>query len=385
MPDCQEQTFDVHMRDNDVVCFSHLRWDFVFQRPQHLMTRFASSHRVFFVEEAMVEADAPYVARSEPHKNVVRCVPKLPDSDDAEQSVLVEDLMGGLAREFSIRRPIIWFYTPMMLDWAKPFHPASALVYDCMDELSKFRFAPASLLERETQLLASADAVFTGGQSLYEAKKERHHNVHAFPSSIDVRHFKQARAEQPDPEDQRSIGRPRIGYAGVIDERIDLDLLAQIADKRPDWNLVMIGPVVKIDPGSLPRRSNIHYLGMKKYEELPAYFAHWDVGIMPFALNESTEFISPTKTPEYLAAGLPVVSTPIKDVVRPYGRHGLVNIAATSNEFVDSIETAIKADDPLRLVEVDEFLSHTSWDRTFEAMATVIDRVNATRQKSIAG
>lgn len=376
MHDTQKQSIDLGLRDNDVVCFSHLRWDFVFQRPQHLMTRFANSGRVFFVEEPMIHSDAPYLETSEPHRNVIRCVPKLPETDDATRSDLVQNLVGNLARDFSIIRPIIWFYTPMMFEWATPLRPESALVYDCMDELSKFRFAPATLLEREAQLLAAADAVFTGGQSLYEAKKERHHNVHAFPSSIDVPHFKKGRSEQPDPEDQGSIGRPRIGYAGVIDERIDLDLLAKIADERPDWNLVMIGPVVKIDSESLPRRSNIIYLGMKKYDELPAYFAHWDVGMMPFALNESTEFISPTKTPEYLAAGLPVVSTPIKDVVRPYGKQGLVHIAANADEFVDSIDEALRADDNKWLENVDEFLSHTSWDQTFSEMMRILGRVD---------
>ena len=183
-------------------------------------------------------------------------------------------------------------------------------------------------------MLARADLVFTGGQSLYEAKRGQHPRVFAFPSSVDAAHFARARRATDDPADQAAIPHPRLGFFGVIDERMDLDLLAAIADARPDWHLVIIGPVVKVDPASYRERANIHYLGKKDYQELPGYLAGWDVALLPFAINESTRFISPTKTPEYLAAGKPVVSTPIRDVVRPYGMRGLVHIAATADDFV---------------------------------------------------
>jgi UDP-galactopyranose mutase len=248
-----------------------------------------------------------------------------------------------------------------------------------MDELSLFRGAPPSLLERERRLLKRADLVFTGGQSLYEAKRERHPAVHAFPSSIDAGHFGRARRATAEPADQAAIPRPRLGYFGVIDERIDLDLLAAAADARPDWNWVMIGPVVKIDPATLPRRSNLHYLGMKDYADLPAYLAGWDVALMPFATNESTRFISPTKTPEYLAGGRPVVSTSIRDVVRPYGDLDLVAIADDPEAFVAAAERSLARFGPGEsereewLRRVDAFLAGGSWDRTFRQMSDLID------------
>jgi UDP-galactopyranose mutase len=271
----------------------------------------------------------------------------------------------------------------MMLPWAKNLNPA-AVVYDCMDELSAFRGAPPALLDREKQLFEQADLVFTGGQSLYEAKRERHPRVYAFPSSIDVKHFEQALNVEAEPEDQKDIPHPRIGFCGVIDERSDIELLARAADMRPDWHFVMVGPVVKIDEADLPRRENIHYLGGKKYDELPAYIGGWDVAMTPFAMNESTKFISPTKTPEYLAAGKPVVSTPIRDVVRPYGDNGLVHIASTPEEFVAAIEAAKTQDLEAHRSRASEFLSTNSWDKTQRAMEDLIDEVVETQTQEVA-
>jgi UDP-galactopyranose mutase len=242
-----------------------------------------------------------------------------------------------------------------------------------MDELSKFRFAPGGIVDSERQLFGKADLVFTGGHSLYKAKMEQHAAVHEFPSSIDAAHFRRALFEHDELPDQSTMTHPRLGYAGVIDERIDLDLVAAAADLRPDWNFVMLGPVVKIDPESLPQRSNIYYLGMKDYQDLPLYFAGWDVGMMPFALNESTEFISPTKTPEYLAAGLPVVSTAIPDVVRPYGDLGLVEIASDARDFVASVERALASDKVERLRKSDIYLADRSWDLTYKAMNKLLN------------
>ena len=221
-------------------------------------------------------------------------------------------------------------------DGAEVYRPlqSNRFIYDCMDELSAFKGADSQLPSLEKELFRCVDLVFTGGQSLYEAKCNQHGAVHAFPSSIDASHFGKARTAVPDPEDQSSIPHPRLGFFGVIDERFDSELLDQVAAKRPDWNFVMIGPVVKIDPDSLPKHTNIHYLGAKKYDELPDYLAGWDIALLLFARNESTRFISPTKTPEYLAAGKPVISTSIRDVVRPYGELKLVEIADTPDEFI---------------------------------------------------
>jgi glycosyltransferase involved in cell wall biosynthesis len=371
----------------DVVCLSHLRWDFVYQRPQHLMSRFARDRRVFFFEEPEHHDGAARLDISERPGGVRVAVPRLPHGLSAEEAEAAQrDLLQGLLADHGIADYILWYYTPMALGFSHGLEP-SAVVYDCMDELSLFRGAPPSLLDRERRLLDLADLVFTGGQSLYEAKRERHSAVHAFPSSIDAEHFGRARRPVvPEPADQAAIPHPRLGYVGVIDERIDLDLLAAAAEARPDWQWVMIGPVVKIDPESLPRRSNIHYLGMKSYDELPAYLAGWDAALMPFARNESTRFISPTKTPEYLAGGRPVVSTPIRDVVRPYGELELVEIAEDPESFVAAAERAMTRHGegaPGRaewLRRVDDFIARGSWSRTFRQMSDLIDGAVAKRR-----
>jgi UDP-galactopyranose mutase len=250
-----------------------------------------------------------------------------------------------------------------------------------MDELSAFQGAPPELIGMENRLFARADIVFAGGSSLYDAKRRQHTNVHLFPSSIDRAHFSAAREPLPDPDDQAGIPHPRIGFYGVLDERLDRDLLANIADQNPAWHFILIGPVMKIDPNHLPRAENIHYLGQKTYSELPRYLANWDVAMLPFAQNSSTRFISPTKTPEYLAAGKPVVSTPIRDVIRPYGERGLVEIADDENAFSQAIEKCLNRNDEKWLRRVDQFIGKMSWDRTFDGMWSEIAR--NMRQKNV--
>jgi glycosyltransferase involved in cell wall biosynthesis len=344
------------------LCFSHLRWNFVHQRPQHLLSRAARTYRVFFVEEPIFGGDRPHLDIRHESCGVTVVTPRIADAGDSAR--LLQSFYAGLADE----RLILWYYTPLALNQSRNLK-ADLVVYDCMDELSAFKFAPPELKSVEAELLDRAQVVFTGGHSLYQAKRRLHSNVHAFPSSVDAGHFNEARGGKlPDPADQASLPRPRLGFFGVIDERLNLDLVAGMADRRPDWSFVMIGPVVKIDPASLPRRPNIHWLGGRDYKELPSYLAHWDVGIMPFAINEATRFISPTKTPEFLAAGLPVVSSPIADVVRPYGELGLVEIAADPDRFVQRCEGLLTRSRKEWLLDVDTYLADLSWDRTWNAM-----------------
>lgn len=364
---------DGHM----LICFSHLRWDFVFQRPQHLMTRLARRHQVLFWEEAtQVEGlQEPRLSlRPCPDSGVTVARPELPVALDAPQAnaalrILLDQLLSNRSG-----RLLLWYYTPMMLTFSQHVE-ADCVVYDCMDELANFKFAPPELLPLETQLLRTADLVFTGGYSLYEAKRDRHPAVYPFPSSVDRDHFVVARVPQPEPADQAPITGPRFGFYGVVDERMDLDLLAALADARPDWSIVIVGPVVKISEAELPRRSNLHYLGGKSYAELPSYLAGWDVALMPFAINEATRFISPTKTPEYLAAGRPVVSTRIADVVRHYGEMEGVKIAPAGSAFVDACDEALalRHDGGAWLDEADAFLAQTGWDDTVERMSALID------------
>jgi UDP-galactopyranose mutase len=369
-----------------LLCFSHLRWNFVFQRPQHLMSRFAREMNVIFWEEPVDVGpyDTPYlqVREAADAKNVRLVVPHLPQGmpEDAREATLKRLLDAHLA---SIRGTLIaWYYTPMMLPFSRHIQ-ADVTVFDAMDELSKFKFAPTKLLELEQELIDGSDVVFTGGSSLYEAKKDRHANVHCFPSSVDRAHFCKARARQFDPADQEDLPKPRLGFYGVIDERFDIDLLDKVAAMRPSWSFVMVGPVVKISEEDLPRRPNIHYLGGKTYDQLPSYLSGWDVAVMPFAMNESTQFISPTKTPEYLAGGKPVVSTPIKDVIRHYGELEGVKIAATPEEFVEACEQALELSrnpESGWLAEADLMLSATSWDTTQARMDGLIADVLGIRE-----
>ena len=374
---------------SDLLCFSHLRWNFVFQRPQHLLARAAKGRRVFFFEEPLRGEGSARLDVTGSKEGVVVATPHLPNGlSEAEERTLQRELLDGLVAEQELRDLVCWYYTPMALPFSRHLK-ARALVFDVMDELSAFAHAPPELLQLEAELLKRADVVFTGGQSLYEAKRDRHSNVHAFPSSVDVAHFAEARGSVEDPEDQRGIARPRIGFFGVVDERMDLALLEGAARLRPDWQWVVIGPVVKIDASVLPRRENLHYLGGKKYDELPKYLAGWDVAMMPFARNASTRFISPTKTPEYLAAGKPVVSTSIRDVVRPYGDKGLVKIADTPEAFVQAVEESLALDRAAWLPRVDAHLATGSWDETWSRMEGLIDvaltRAQGTASRATAG
>lgn len=372
----------------DLVCLSHLRWDFVYQRPQHLLSRCAKQRRVFFVEEPIFGQGPSRLDVSQREDGVYVVVPHLPEglSNEVAVEAIQRAMIDRLFAEQHIRDYVLWYYTPMALGWTRHLKPL-ATVYDCMDELSAFRNAPRLLRDREAELFRRADLVFTGGQSLYEAKRDQHQNVYAFPSSIDRAHFAQARSIMEDPADQANIPHPRMGFFGVVDERFDIELLDGISEARPDWQFVIIGPVVKIDEADLPRRANIHYLGSKSYKELPAYLAGWDVAALLFARNESTRFISPTKTPEYLAAGKPVVSTSIRDVVRPYGKLELVRIADDAASFIRAaaeIGMDEQADNPAWLARVDEFLAKISWDRTWGEMAELIGEVAASRRATIA-
>ena len=376
---------DTIAQDLDLVCFSHLRWDFVYQRPQHLLSRFARQRRVFFVEEPIFGNGSMHLDISERDAGLHVVVPHLPDGLHSEvaTTAVLREMIAQMFRDFDIRDYLFWYYTPMALAFTSHFNPV-VTVYDCMDELSAFKGAPSQLREMEEQLFEKADLVFTGGQSLYEVKRSSHPAVHAFPSSIDAAHFRKARQDPAEPEDQSSVPHPRLGFFGVIDERFDIDLLQRVAEERPQWQFVIIGPVVKIHPGTLPQGPNIHYLGAKKYDELPDYLAHWDLALLLFARNESTRFISPTKTPEYLAAGKPVISTSIRDVVRPYGELGLVEIADTPADFIAAAERLLNNSDRAEWLDrVDEYLSGISWDITWQKMFQLIhDKAEEKRRVS---
>ncbi|WP_291295075.1 UDP-galactopyranose mutase [Elioraea sp.] len=354
-----------------LICFSHLRWDSVFQRPQQLMARFARERDVYVFEEPEA-GDAAFLRRRTcPHTGVHIATPVLPeDAPVDERRRLLDALLAEVGPASA------WYYTPM----ARAFSahaPWRAAAFDCMDDLARFRFAPPDMAAREAELLASVDVAFTGGASLHAARRNRHHNIHCLPSGVDLAHFMTARDALDEPADQASLAHPILGYFGVIDERLDMALLAELAARRPDWTIVMVGPVAKLAPDELPAAANIRWLGARDYRELPAFLAHWDVALMPFALNEATRFISPTKAPEYLAGGKRVVSTRIVDVERRFAGMAAVTIADDAAGFVDACEAAMRRQDAADFTEVDDLLATISWEGIHHRMATLLDEAEA--------
>lgn len=367
-----------------MIVFSHLRWNFVYQRPQHLLTRFQRTRDVHFWEEVVFEPrEEPELRISIAAGGVQVITPLLPPGmTDRVIQLTVRSLLDEYISKHRISEFIAWYYTPMALEFSRHLAP-ELTVYDCMDELSAFQGAAPELISMEKELFSRADIVFCGGASLYAAKRRQHRNVHLFPSSIEREHFAPARAPQKDPPDQAGIPHPRIGFYGVLDERLDRELLDEVAALRPDYHFVLLGPVAKIMESDLPSRPNLHYLKQKTYQELPQYLSNWDVAMLPFARNASTQFISPTKTPEYLAGGKPVVSTPIRDVENPYGEMDLVRIAGTPVEFAEAIDSLLASPDPEWLKRVDEQLAAMSWDRTFEGMSREIQACARSRTTAV--
>ena len=366
-----------------LLCLSHLRWDFVFQRPQHLLTQAAATFEVVFFEEPAATAlpdDAPHLAVRRTPEGVLVVTPLLPPGLDVlPAEVAQRGLLDQMLSDLEAPVAVAWYYTPMALAFAGHV-AAGVVVYDCMDELSLFRGASPRLALLERQLLKRADLVFTGGRSLHEAKRRLHPRTHLFPSCVDTSHFGRARADAvAEPADQAGLPEPRIGFFGVLDERIDFALVDGVAAARPNWQVVMIGPTAKIDPDTLPVRPNLHWLGMKPYADLPEYLAGWSAGLMPFALNEATRFISPTKTPEFLAAGVPLVSTPVPDVVADWGLDGLVGIADGLNAVVPALEAAMARPRRPWLANVDRRLGHLSWKATWVRMRALIEGVTEGR------
>ena len=366
-----------------IVTFSHLRWDFVYQRPQHLLSRLALSRRVIFIEEPeFADIDAPEWRFHQPEPGVLVCRPRTPSRAPgfhAEQMPYLRELLADLIETQNLGDYVLWFYTPMAWPLAAGLR-SLAVVYDCMDELSAFLNAPAELLEREAALLQAADLVFTGGPSLYRSKKDRHPRVYCFPSSVDARHFAQAANGMVEASDQSALPHPRLGFFGVIDERFDIPLIDSMALAHPEWQIALVGPVVKIDPAILPHHPNIHYFGQRSYRELPSYLKGWDVCLLPFARNQATRFISPTKTLEYMAAGKQIVSTPITDVAEPYGE--MVYLGGTSREFIEACEQALAAgleERSARQQKMRAVLAGTSWDRTAAQMSDLIAAAAAPR------
>jgi glycosyltransferase involved in cell wall biosynthesis len=366
--------------DIGLVVHSHLRWDFVWQRPQQLLSRIAATNPVLFVEEPVVldDLDVPALDLTSPVPGVTRAIPRIPsalagdfDTNIALVRTLLETLFESPTFAAQFQRVVQWFYTPMPAPVMLGAFNEVAVVYDCMDELAQFRFAPSDIGARERQLLSQADVVFTGGYQLFESKKRYHANVHFFGCGVDAVHFGKARLpETVVPDDATGVASPVFGYFGVIDERLDYTLIDALAAARPDATVLMIGPFAKVDPKELPQAPNIRWLGQKAYADLPRYVKAFDVCLMPFALNEATEYINPTKTLEYMASGKPIVSTPVADVVRNFAP--IVRIAAGPSEFVKAVsESAAVADESLTAAGIMRSASAT-WESIVGRMREII-------------
>lgn len=367
-----------------LIVFSHLRWNFVYQRPQHVLSRLAQHYKVLFVEEPIYAEGPPTVDQAMPAPNVEVLTPRTPSRSTGyhdEQMQLIKPLLAAWLEQNHIDDYAVWFYTPMALPMLEGLAPV-AVVYDCMDELAAFKDAPQEMRDRETALLHVADVVFTGGPSLFESKRKRHANVLCLPSAVDANHYAPERVR--DDHDavnhadilQSRAPHPRLGFFGVIDERLDMGLIEALADADPAWHVVMVGPVAKIDPARLPQRPNIHWLGQQPYDTLPHLVAGWDVCLLPFALNESTRFISPTKTLEYMAAEKPVVSTAVPDVSSLYGQ--VVCIAQDHAQFIGDCQRELAETPPERALRVGlmrSTVSRYSWESTVHAMRKAIDLV----------
>lgn len=374
-----------------LIAFSHLRWDFVFQRPQHLLTRIAQRHPVIYIEEPVFSTGPAHLALIQVAPQVEVLRPHTPLNEHGytgQQIELIRPLLRDHLKRRQVTEAFAWFYTPMAWPLLSSV-PHQAVAYDCMDELSAFKGAPQQMKEQEAALLKRADLVFTGGLSLYDAKRNLHPHVHCQPSAVDVAHYAPSRLKPGSDLARRAqalqghLPGPRLGYFGVIDERMNLGLIEALADARQDWSIVMVGPVSKIDPAQLPRRANVTWLGQQPYELLPYLVAEWDVCLMPFALNEATQYISPTKTLEYLAAEKPVVSTAIRDVVALYGE--VVHVAHNRSDFIETCLNLVAGDSDRFTAENAAgagCVSCLSWDDTAQAMLDLLHQAARRRAQA---
>jgi glycosyltransferase involved in cell wall biosynthesis len=367
--------------DFPIIVHCHLRWDFVWQRPQQIFSRLAANHRVLFIEDPVIADGEPHLAIDEPYPNVVRVIPQIPRelaiNADKDAEIFLPQLRTALrthpllAGRFD--RAVHWFYSPMPAPGYLGKLDTVGVVYDCMDELANFRFAPPDIADRERFVMSNAGVVFTGGYQLFESKSKHHDNVNFYGCGVDVEHYGKARDDATAiPPAVAATPGPRFGYFGVIDERLDYELISALADRFPEASIVMAGPLAKVDPDELPRQPNIHWLGQQQYADLPAIVKGFDVCLMPFALNEATQYINPTKTLEYMAAGKPVVSTAVADVVRNFTP--IVQVARSQDEFLDAVERAWREPDTALIAQGIERAAGASWDATVESMRNDVQK-----------
>jgi glycosyltransferase involved in cell wall biosynthesis len=380
---------DRSKRDFPIIVHSHLAWDWVWQRPQQFHARLSARHPILFVEgprpSDLISATTVSLRDVDAYPNIVVLQIEIPASrwsdgawvDKERRRVVKSVLAGPLGHRFV--NPVQWFYDPMAVTAFAGHMDEQAIVYDCMDELSQFRGAPPELIRRERELLAVADVVFGGGPKLAQAKRRYHSNVYSYGCGVDVDHFGKARhARTKVAADVADLAAPVLGYFGVVDERIDYDLLAQLADHDPNWNVAIVGPCTKVDRATFPERPNLHWLGARDYAQLPSYVKKYDVCLMPFAINEATEFINPTKALEYMASARPIVSTAVEDVVLQFDH--VVDIASSRDEFVLACEKAINERDQRQINRGLKLARQNSWESIVAQLEKHVHDVLATKR-----
>lgn len=353
------------------------------------MSRLSQRHKVIFVETVAPDGElATPVARYRkpkeyPNLTILRLqfpAHRWEESgyvDMERRRLLQEFLASPLAEDFG-PGIVQWFYDPMTVMAFAGQMGEIATVYDCMDELSRFRFAPPEIAEREAQLLRHADVVFTGGRKLYDLKSQSHDNCYFYGCGVDVAHFGKARARETSiPPTLAGLKKPVLGYFGVVDERLDYELIARLADANRDWSVAMIGPALKVEDMPLPQRPNLHWLGQQPYADLPAFCKGMDVCLMPFALNEATEYINPTKALEYMATGRMVVSSAVPDVVRNFGE--VVKVANDHDEFIAHCRHAIESPDGKRIQRGLSMAEDNTWERIVGSLEGHVEEVLAAR------
>jgi beta-glucosidase/6-phospho-beta-glucosidase/beta-galactosidase/glycosyltransferase involved in cell wall biosynthesis len=367
-----------------IVVFSHLRWGFVWQRPQQFLSRFARVHQVLFMEEPqfdLVEGSQPHLKMHRVMPNVTVACPHVPNSYNRNPALpellrkFTRQAMADANTDGAFDCPLLWYYSPMDAAWSLGHFENRGIIYDCMDELSQFTGAPKALISNEARLMEHADVIFTGGYELWLRKKQRE-NVHFFGCGVEFNHFAQAQDEYTTiPPDIDFMARPILGWFGVIDERVDYGMVGEMARLRPEWSFAMVGPVVKVDPNLLPHSPNLYWLGQRDYTVLPNYCRAFDICMMPFSINAATQYINPTKTLEYFATGRPVISTPVTDVVRQFS--DLVEIVKTTDEFLAAAERLLQQPDQERIARGIEKARASSWESTVKAMREIIGKAIA--------
>lgn len=368
----RDVTLESEASEFPIIVHSHLGWDWVWQRPQQFHSRLSKTHPILFVEGPTVSdqltTSRVTLREVSDYPNIVVLQMQMPASRfwshgawvDAERRRIVQSVLEGpLGLKFE--NPVQWFYDPMAVTAFAGHMDEQAIVYDCMDELSKFKGAPRELVRRERELLGMADVVFAGGPKMARSKRRLNSNCHSFGCGVDIKHFGKARRTTTKlPPEIAAMSGPVLGYIGVVDERVDYDLLVKLADHNRSWNVAIVGPAAKVDPADFPQRANLHFLGARDYSELPAYAKGFDVCMMPFARNEATEYINPTKALEYMATGTPIVSTAVEDVVLQFSE--VVSIAANHREFVAQCEEAIEQPNARRIKAGLEMARNNSWE-----------------------